>query len=407
MKIITLDSHRVQPENTATARRARRSPARADAADFSANPSLQNPNHSNAPSASRPAKTPPHSTRWRNRTDAEKITAITSEFFKLDGWAITLNVSPDVENELRTDGLAPIMKRITEGFRKAWGWVPQILLALDIDRKGRLHLHGSLGGITDNQLDAARGILRRAGGRWAAQRGQQFQVKFKRIYERIGWADYITRHHGRLNNRVPGRLWSCTQQIRHTAQQETEKKTSAISVGNVEDTSTNSAGRGARVRLRRYVAHPCPSAAPGAGTGICAEMPVNTGSLWLTGNPKITLPDQSCSDGAGGASVVAAPLSPGTRQNAPSAPRKHSGRCPAPPTSGADARPHQQAVGIELNAQRRPIIILPHEQQHPCFSGDPVQPLGVLNSAGPCVKVQNSNIHHVIRPLPAPPRRSS
>jgi hypothetical protein len=65
--------------------------------------------------------------------------------------------------------------------------VPDFWFVIELDKKARLHLHGGIA-LSSEAVGIARRALRRAGGKWACEKGNQYQLKLCEQFDPLGWA---------------------------------------------------------------------------------------------------------------------------------------------------------------------------------------------------------------------------
>jgi hypothetical protein len=70
-----------------------------------------------------------------------------------------------------------------------------------------------------NQLDAIKGALCHAGGKWASPWHREKQCKFKPLHPADGWAIYCLRNQARVKRLIRGRLISITTPLRGRAKE--------------------------------------------------------------------------------------------------------------------------------------------------------------------------------------------
>ena len=98
----------------------------------------------------------------------------------------TLNLSPEIEAQIRFKGSGWLFRRVRHYLQKALGRKPDFWFGLELSKTGRLHMHGELQVALD-ELVAVRKALRLAGGEWDKVRQHQAHTKPDAS---IVWANY-------------------------------------------------------------------------------------------------------------------------------------------------------------------------------------------------------------------------
>tara|TARA_R110002012_G_scaffold16357_2_gene63235 strand:+ start:6407 stop:6967 length:561 start_codon:yes stop_codon:yes gene_type:complete len=163
-------------------------------------------------------------------------------------WFVSLNLSPDRQEEAKAKGIEPFRKRLAANMSPRFGCVPPYFAALDVDRKKRIHIHAVIVA-NDNEIAAVRKALRAAGGKWAKQHGKQRQLKIIPLgtsatdINRL--SSYLVRNHGRREmKRIGGRLTACSNSLtpRHHPvygpQQDGRKRPRKLVIISRQDTSS-------------------------------------------------------------------------------------------------------------------------------------------------------------------------
>ncbi|WP_156884759.1 hypothetical protein [Stappia stellulata] len=133
---------------------------------------------------------------WKYTTDLAKAAAFNEV---LSGraahsdqilYAFTLNLSPAVIGAACTDPRGPgthLRERIRRELKGALPErVPDFWFVIELDKKSRLHLHGGIA-LSSEDVGIARRALKRAGGKWACDKGAQFQLKLDEQFDPLGW----------------------------------------------------------------------------------------------------------------------------------------------------------------------------------------------------------------------------
>ncbi len=139
---------------------------------------------------------------WQYAGDRLKLTCVARAVSASSGGlAFTLNLSPANENKAKTLGADWLRKRVVNHLEAVLS-VRGVVVVLEATggRKdhgkgstgvaGRLHAHGIVEA-TSNEIEAVKGALKAAGGRWADPRGVERQVDARLITGADGWVRYI------------------------------------------------------------------------------------------------------------------------------------------------------------------------------------------------------------------------
>ena len=163
-------------------------------------------NKRNEHRAHRPTKrtvsiSPKHSPiikRWRDLSSQEKMRAATIAAKNLNGHAVTLNLAPDVEEDLRShpDPIRFLQKRMHKELALAGMQGLPILMALELTRTPlpRLHLHGVFVP-GEFSVKAIQQVMRKAANYIPGCSGSR-QFKSKPLYHADGWSRYMTMDFG-------------------------------------------------------------------------------------------------------------------------------------------------------------------------------------------------------------------
>jgi hypothetical protein len=173
----------------------------------------RNPEDLKATTLSKGAQAPP---RWRDFTDYGKLRFILSIIKDRGGKRLHLNVSKDVESELRRDGICRLRRRLSTILRRSLGYVPAFALAIDTDQ-GRLHVHGAIE-VSDNTEPMIKDALRRAAGYWKGPVGNRRQLVLNDLTKPDWCANYMCRHH-RAMTEIDGPLVTSTNNVRRDAEE--------------------------------------------------------------------------------------------------------------------------------------------------------------------------------------------
>lgn len=140
------------------------------------------------------SKHSPISKRWRDLDESEKRRTALRMASKCGGRAVTLNLSPSFEKQLKKLGrpMREVGKRMNEELNRHGIFNLPILLVLEAAKdNGRLHLHGALipG---DHSIEVIRMAMRKAVGLIAGRPGAT-QFHEKPIYAADGWDGYVSK----------------------------------------------------------------------------------------------------------------------------------------------------------------------------------------------------------------------
>lgn len=150
---------------------------------------------------------------WQYAGDRLKLTCVARAVSASSGGlAFSLNLSPANENKAKALGADWLRKRVVNHLEAVLG-VRGVVLVLEATggRKdhgkgstgvaGRLHAHGIVEA-TSNEIEAVRGALKAAGGRWADPRGMEHQVDARPLTGADGWVRYILEDQARTRRVV-------------------------------------------------------------------------------------------------------------------------------------------------------------------------------------------------------------
>jgi hypothetical protein len=157
-----------------------------------------------------------HTTDLGKLTSAYRVLEATGA-----GVAFTLNCSPDeiAAAQRHPKGFVEYFKRrISRALKRTLGYVPLYGFGVDIASGDRLHTHGAIAA-NDNQLDAIKGALCHAGGKWASPWHKDKQCEFKPLRPADGWATYCLRNQARSKRLIRGRVISITTPLRRRAKE--------------------------------------------------------------------------------------------------------------------------------------------------------------------------------------------
>lgn len=142
-----------------------------------------------SPSAT-PSSTPARRSTWRTLTAQQTYLEAVRRAAALDGLAVTLNLSREIEAETRThtDPLRYLSQRLNDALRASKLPSLPFALALEVSDAGKLHLHGV---IIPGESDpvALKRALMKAGGRMDGRTASR-QLMLKPINDADGWAGY-------------------------------------------------------------------------------------------------------------------------------------------------------------------------------------------------------------------------
>lgn len=140
---------------------------------------------------------PQHTTPapWRDLSDVARLEQFHYAVASFGpATAFTLNLSPEVEAQVRKEPKAAkwISARIARRLSEALGRKVDFWFAFEITEghRQRLHLHGEIAGLEDNDYPAVRKALRLAGGEWKQVRQHQAHLEPASVV----WANYAAKH---------------------------------------------------------------------------------------------------------------------------------------------------------------------------------------------------------------------
>jgi hypothetical protein len=154
--------------------------------------------------------------RWSETDDRTKLRFILVGLQEGGAKRLHLDLSQDVQDEVRNKGLDPFYRRLSVTFKRTLGFVPGFVVALDIDQ-GRLHSHGAIE-VTDNTEPTIKRALRQAGGLWEGPVGNRRQLVLNEL-DRPDWcANYMIKMHDHPDlMSIPGPLWCAPNAVRRAA----------------------------------------------------------------------------------------------------------------------------------------------------------------------------------------------
>lgn len=160
---------------------------------------------------------------WDHTGDAVKLVAATYalQLEETGAVAFTFNLTPKtIESaKIASAGFLDALKRdFDRELKRAFdGDVPPYWFAVDIDKEGRLHLHGAFSPPNNSQpvLDKIRDTMKRAWGRWDGP-GTNKQVLFKPLFS-DQWATYCVRNERRVAKIIGQRVCTINQPLRREA----------------------------------------------------------------------------------------------------------------------------------------------------------------------------------------------
>jgi hypothetical protein len=162
----------------------------------------------------------PHA--YEHTTDLGKLTsAYRVQEASGAGVAFTLNCSPDeiAAAQRHPKGFVDYFnRRISRALKRALGYAPLYAFGVDVTPDDRLHIQGAITA-NDNQLDANKGALCHAGGKWASPWHSEKQCEFRPLRAADGWAIYCLRNQARVKRLIRGRVISITTPLRRRAKE--------------------------------------------------------------------------------------------------------------------------------------------------------------------------------------------
>ena len=157
--------------------------------------------------------------RWKE-LDINKRLRVILHMLKYRGAKrLHLDLSQEVQEELRQHGLEPLRQRLRTALGRAIGRVPAFAIAID-SKRGRLHVHGAIE-VTHNTEALVKRALRQAGGRWNGPVGNRRQLVLNELTKPHLCARYMLKAHGALGG-IPGVLVTWTNDVRREAEREYE-----------------------------------------------------------------------------------------------------------------------------------------------------------------------------------------
>jgi len=159
---------------------------------------------------------------WAHTTDLGKVAAANRVLKATgSGYAFTLNLGPAeiaAANDNRKGFLDHFKRRIARAFNRVLGYQPDHLIAVGVAALDRLHLHGTIEA-NDNNVDAIKGALCRAGGVWDHPRGNEYQCDVQPLYDPDVWTNYILRDGPKARRLIAGRSVSIAGPLRRRARE--------------------------------------------------------------------------------------------------------------------------------------------------------------------------------------------
>jgi hypothetical protein len=142
--------------------------------------------------------------RWSEASHHAKHRAAIWAIAATGGQAFSLDLAPNIVEKCYSKGTDWFHRRLTRYLRDALGR-HVLIAAFWHSKEGRLHLHGAIVFSRDEE-PKVRAAMKTAGGRWAAKRGSDHQIKLKGIWDADGWARYCARGQRKLRDQIVGPL---------------------------------------------------------------------------------------------------------------------------------------------------------------------------------------------------------
>lgn len=160
---------------------------------------------------------------WEKTTISLKIMAMSVTSAREGAQTINLRLSPEqcAQALISSRGAVSYMQqRIRSALERSFGHrkAPDFWFVMETDWKGKFHLHGAV--VTPSSPGARELVgqaLRKAGGTWASDGGQQFQQVSKSLDDPLYWASYVIKHMNVSSRAVEGKLFASTVGIRALA----------------------------------------------------------------------------------------------------------------------------------------------------------------------------------------------
>jgi hypothetical protein len=155
---------------------------------------------------------------WEHTTDMAKVVFANRALYQSgDANVFSLNISPD-----QIEAASRHPKGFTDYFKRR---ISLNLKRMIIDapfwfgvhvKDGRLHLHGGIAA-NDNNRASVRLAVERAGGKWAHERGKQYQCEVKPMVTPDIWANYCLSDQAKVRRIIVGKAVTITTPLRRQA----------------------------------------------------------------------------------------------------------------------------------------------------------------------------------------------
>jgi hypothetical protein len=152
---------------------------------------------------------------WEHTTDLAKVVFANRALYRRgDANVLSLNISPD-----QIEAASRHPKGFTDYFKRR---ISLNLKRMQVDapfwfgvhvKGGRLHLHGGIAA-NDNNRASVRLALERAGGKWAHERGKQYQCEVKPMVTPDIWANYCLSDQAKVRRIIVGKAVTITTPLR-------------------------------------------------------------------------------------------------------------------------------------------------------------------------------------------------
>lgn len=144
-------------------------------------------------------------TPWKRASVEEKFKLAVHAADKAGGMAFTLKLNEKKQEYLKRsfEPLRDFSDALNRAFKDAGVQRPPYALTLEISNTGDLHVHGVLV-VDPASMKAAGEALRAAGGKIPGRAGSR-QLRFKKLIQAVGWANYSNKDQDKTNEALRGR----------------------------------------------------------------------------------------------------------------------------------------------------------------------------------------------------------
>jgi hypothetical protein len=111
--------------------------------------------------------------------------------------------------------IGSMSRSLNRALNRKLGFRPHYLFSADINKKGRLHLHGAIQAGAE-QLPLIEEAMKEAWGEWTG-RGKEHQVDWNSQRCDDGWPDYFLKARARVREKIGDHTYVITKELRRRA----------------------------------------------------------------------------------------------------------------------------------------------------------------------------------------------